>query len=215
MHIYIYLSISIYMYIYIYAPHLWPAELQVGLVDGGAEQLVERHVAGEDDRRVALLNHALAEPQHVGADADVARGAVGEREDLSVGDGRLCRDGARALQRLDAEPVLGADDGGDLVVVAHRRLLGLVLVLILGAMRGAHQDEIWYIYGILRNYLAYVVDIVDKPANWRLLVLVLGGHVKLRLLLPLLPLLLPLRHCYYDHYYDFYDCYFCYCHCHC
>mmetsp|Transcript_5307 Transcript_5307/g.17675 ORF Transcript_5307/g.17675 Transcript_5307/m.17675 type:complete len:1245 (-) Transcript_5307:1871-5605(-) len=111
------------------AHHLGPAQLQVGLVHGRAQQLVQRHVPRQDNGRVALLDDALAEPQHVRADADVAGGAVGQREDLPVGDGRLGRDSAGALQRLDAQPVLGPDDGHDLVVRADGGLFGLVLVL--------------------------------------------------------------------------------------
>mmetsp|Transcript_33363 Transcript_33363/g.83168 ORF Transcript_33363/g.83168 Transcript_33363/m.83168 type:complete len:386 (-) Transcript_33363:4901-6058(-) len=96
--------------------HLGPAELQVGAVDVVAEQLVERHVPGEDDGRRAVLHDALAQAEHVGADADVAAGGERDGEHVAVGVGRLRRDHPRALQALDAEALLRADDAQQLVL---------------------------------------------------------------------------------------------------
>eukprot|EP00967_Tisochrysis_lutea_P095158 scaffold138644_cov26-Tisochrysis_lutea.AAC.3 len=104
--------------------------LEVGLVDGRAEQLVERHVAGEDDGCVALLDHALAETEDVRPNANVARSAIREREDFAVGNGRLSGDGTGALERLHAEALLVADNSHNPVVVADGRLLCLVLIFI-------------------------------------------------------------------------------------
>ena len=110
------------------AHHLRPAELKVALVHVGAQQLVQSEVAGEDDRRVLLLDDALAEAEHVRANADVARRAVRECEDLAVRHRRLGRDARGALEALDTEAILDANDCGDLVV-RRGHLLGVLVLL--------------------------------------------------------------------------------------
>ena len=94
---------------------LGAAELEVARVDLATEHLVERAGAREDDRLALDLDGALAEADEVGADADRAGRDERDREDVVVRARRLAGDEARALERLDAEAVLEADDVGDLV----------------------------------------------------------------------------------------------------
>ena len=98
--------------------HLRPAELVLRRVHVAAQQLVEREVAGEDERPVRHLDVPLPEAAQVRADAHGAPGDVRQRERVRVRRGLLAGDHPRTPQILHADAVNLADD----VVQLHARL---------------------------------------------------------------------------------------------
>lgn len=96
-------------------------ELKVRRVDLATENLVERASTREDDGLALDLDDTLAEADKVGANADRARRDERDGEDVVVRTRRVASDETRALERLDTETLLGANDVGDLV--AHLAVL--------------------------------------------------------------------------------------------
>mmetsp|Transcript_10942 Transcript_10942/g.45970 ORF Transcript_10942/g.45970 Transcript_10942/m.45970 type:complete len:341 (+) Transcript_10942:2114-3136(+) len=84
------------------AHHARTPDLRVRGVHFAPEHFVQRGRARENQRRLGVLNHALAQTRAVRANADAARGDVRQRDRALVRAAGRRRDLARALQALHA-----------------------------------------------------------------------------------------------------------------
>mmetsp|Transcript_9554 Transcript_9554/g.20149 ORF Transcript_9554/g.20149 Transcript_9554/m.20149 type:complete len:702 (-) Transcript_9554:71-2176(-) len=129
------------------------------------KQLVQRLEPCEDDRPVALLNHALSQPHQIRADSDRAARRKAQRKHLVVRKTRLARNQPRPAQVLHTNPVNLPND-------IRKTIPNLAARLDLDALRGdrAPRQVVVVVFGEVQVLKTerWVVFILERYFEQRL-----------------------------------------------